>query len=243
MQDCQSLSAELSVFHSKEFTVLSTPVPRKETEPKAKAGWICCFKSLGKAQDVNIGGRLPTMHSHRDHWVGDQTSAVWLCFCLDSRLSKAVCMACACEMYFYCMPPVPKERQETSNPIWHKHSLWVAVLLTLHLLVGKITPSYTFASAAGLICTALCSWLLILMFNLEVQCRAHGTEGQEEIKLNDARINIVMVRGGTINGTSCPLEKSKLTQCNFGTISWLCIIIRMGNAHWAVDVYIVGLFV
>ena len=177
------------------------------------------------------------MHSHRDHWVGDQTSAVWLCFCLDSRLSKAVCMACACEMYFYCMPPVPKERQETSNPIWHKHSLWVAALLTLHLLVGKITPSYTFASAAGLICTALCSWLLILMFNLEVQCRAHGTEGQEEIKLNDARINIVMVRGGTINGTSCPLEKSKLTQCNFGTISWLCIIIRMGNAHWAVDVY------
>ena len=121
------------------------------------------------------------MHSHRDHWVGDQTSAVWLCFCLDSRLSKAVCMACACEMYFYCMPPVPKERQETSNPIWHKHSLWVAALLTLHLLVGKITPSYSFASAAGLICTALCSWLLILMFNLEVQCRAHGTEGQRRL--------------------------------------------------------------
>ena len=38
MQDCQSLSAELSVFHSKEFTVLGTAVPKKETEPKAKAG-------------------------------------------------------------------------------------------------------------------------------------------------------------------------------------------------------------
>ena len=30
------------------------------------------------------------MHSHRDHWFGDQTSAFWLCRCLDKRLSKVV---------------------------------------------------------------------------------------------------------------------------------------------------------
>ena len=48
MQDCQSLSAELSVFHSKEFTVLSTPVPRKETEPKARQGGSAVLKVSAK---------------------------------------------------------------------------------------------------------------------------------------------------------------------------------------------------
>ena len=117
--------------------------------------------------------RLPTMHSHRDHWVGDQTSAVWLCFCLDSRLSKAdVCMA---SVHVKCISIVCHQcqRKDKRLPILSDTSIlsgWLPCLLCISLLerLLPLTPLPQLQVLFAQLCVlGSWSWCLISKCNVE----------------------------------------------------------------------------